>query len=66
MLNAHATSTPFGDPVEYNVLKDYFPEQSHLYSNKGQVGHQMGASGLVEVVLGAEAMANGFVPQMLD
>ena len=62
VLNAHATSTPFGDPVEYNVLKDYFPEQSHLYSNKGQVGHQMGASGLVEVVLGAEAMANGFVP----
>jgi len=62
VLNAHATSTPFGDPVEYNVLKDYFAEGSHLYSNKGQVGHLMGASGLAEVVLGAEAMINDFVP----
>jgi 3-oxoacyl-[acyl-carrier-protein] synthase II len=62
VLNAHATSTPFGDPVEYNVLKDYFPEGSHLYGNKGQVGHLMGASGLAEVVLGAEAMTQGFVP----
>jgi len=62
VLNAHATSTPFGDPVEYAVLKDYFPELSYLYSNKGQVGHQMGASGLTETVLGAEAMINGFVP----
>tara|TARA_B100000902_G_scaffold34893_1_gene41951 strand:- start:49625 stop:50839 length:1215 start_codon:yes stop_codon:yes gene_type:complete len=62
VLNAHATSTPFGDPVEYNVLKDYFPEGSHLYGNKSQVGHLMGASGLAEVVLGAEAMKQGFVP----
>ncbi len=62
VLNAHATSTPFGDPVEYNVLKDYFPEQSYLYGNKGQIGHLMGASGLAEVVLGAEAMVNGFIP----
>tara|TARA_B100000902_G_C27318133_1_gene922593 strand:- start:19 stop:1233 length:1215 start_codon:yes stop_codon:yes gene_type:complete len=62
VLNAHATSTPFGDPVEYNVLKDYFPEGSYLYGNKGQVGHLMGASGLAEVVLGAEAMTQGFVP----
>ena len=62
VLNAHATSTPFGDPVEYNVLKDYFPEGSHLYGNKGQVGHLLGASGLAEVVLGAEAMVQGFVP----
>ena len=62
VLNAHATSTPFGDPVEYNVLKDYFPERSYLYGNKGQIGHLMGASGLAEVVLGAEAMVDGFVP----
>lgn len=62
VLNAHATSTPFGDPVEYNVLKDYFAEGSYLYSNKGQIGHLMGASGLAEVVLGAEAMCNNFVP----
>ena len=62
VLNAHATSTPFGDPVEYNVLKDYFPNGSYLYGNKGQIGHMMGASGLAEIVLGAEAMTSDFVP----
>ena len=65
-IKCHATSNSFGDPVEYNVLKDYFPEGSHLYGNKGQVGHLMGASGLAEVVLGAEAMVQGFVQQMSD
>ena len=30
VLNAHATSTPFGDPVEYNVLKDYFRTKSFV------------------------------------
>ena len=33
-----------------------------MYGNKGQVGHLMGASGLAEIVLGAEAMLDGFVP----
>ena len=61
VFNAHATSTPTGDPIEYDVLKDIFPG-GFLYSNKGQLGHMMGASGLTELVLGAEAMTNGFIP----
>ena len=61
VFNAHATSTPTGDPIEYDVLKDIFPG-GFLYSNKGQLGHMMGASGLTELVLGAEAMTRGFIP----
>ena len=61
VFNAHATSTPTGDPIEYDVLKDIFLG-GFLYSNKGQIGHMMGASGLTELVLGAEAMRRGFIP----
>jgi 3-oxoacyl-[acyl-carrier-protein] synthase II len=61
VFNAHATSTPTGDPIEYDVLKDIFLG-GFLYSNKGQLGHMMGASGLTELVLGAEAMRRGFIP----
>lgn len=61
VFNAHATGTDVGDPIEYNVLKQYFPS-GKLYSNKGQVGHMMGASCLGELVFGAEAMTDGWVP----
>ena len=62
VVNAHATGTPVGDPVEFNVLKEYFNKDSWLYSNKGQIGHMMGASCLIELVLGAEAMTQDFIP----
>ena len=62
VINAHATGTPVGDPVEFNVLKEYFSKDTWLYSNKGQVGHMMGASCLIELVLGAEAMTQDVVP----
>lgn len=61
VFNAHATGTDVGDPIEYNVLKQYFPG-GKLYSNKGQVGHMMGASCLGELVFGAETMREGWVP----
>ena len=62
VINAHATGTPVGDPVEFNVLKEYFSKNTWLYSNKGQVGHMMGASCLIELVLGAEAMTLDVIP----
>ena len=62
VLNAHATGTQVGDPVEFNVLKEFFNKDSWLYSNKGQVGHMMGASCLIELVLGAEAMTQNIIP----
>jgi len=62
VINAHATGTQIGDPVEFNVLKEYFNKSTWLYSNKGQVGHMMGASCLIELVLGAEAMTQDVIP----
>ena len=44
------------------TTKEFFNKDSWLYSNKGQVGHMMGASCLIELVLGAESMAQDIIP----
>ena len=61
VLNAHGTGTPIGDPIEYDVLRHFY-DSGKIYSNKGQIGHLMGASCLAELVLGAEAMIEDWVP----
>jgi 3-oxoacyl-[acyl-carrier-protein] synthase II len=61
VLNAHGTGTVLGDPIEYNVLRHFY-DSGKIYSNKGQIGHLMGASCLAELVLGAEAMRDDMVP----
>ena len=61
VVNGHGTGTPIGDPIEYDVLASQL-EQAYLYSNKGQIGHMMGASCLAELALGAESMVRGVVP----
>ena len=47
LVNAHATSTPNGDDIEYNIISDYFPGAS-VMALKSNIGHTMAACGLVE------------------
>jgi 3-oxoacyl-[acyl-carrier-protein] synthase II len=56
-ISAHATGTVIGDPVEIDILKDYFPDVP-VASLKGHIGHGMGASGLLETVYCVEMMKN--------
>jgi 3-oxoacyl-[acyl-carrier-protein] synthase II len=48
-INAHATSTPIGDQIEFDVMLDIFPGRT-MVSNKGAIGHGMAASGIIETV----------------
>lgn len=54
-INAHATSTPQGDIVEYNAMNDLFPK-SVITSAKGHIGHTMGASAIIELIYGIKSM----------
>lgn len=47
LINSHATSTPNGDEIEYNILSEYFPEAT-VMAMKSNIGHTMAACGLVE------------------
>jgi len=56
-ISAHATGTQIGDPVEIDILSDYFPDVP-VASLKGHIGHGMGASGLLETVYCLEMLKN--------
>lgn len=60
-INAHATSTPIGDQVEFDALVDLFPGRPAV-SNKGQIGHCMAAAGIIETIYTLLAMRDSCTP----
>jgi 3-oxoacyl-(acyl-carrier-protein) synthase len=63
LVHAHATGTTFNDPIEVAAYEDVVGEGSPLvYSHKGALGHSLGASGLVSIVLNCMAHRTGIVP----
>jgi 3-oxoacyl-[acyl-carrier-protein] synthase II len=58
-VNAHGTSTPKGDKIEIDSLREIFGrslERIPVSSNKSQIGHTLGAAAAVEGALGIEGM----------
>ena len=58
-INAHGTSTPLGDKAETLAVKTVFGDhakRSSISSTKSQLGHSLGASGGVELMLTVMAM----------
>ena len=60
-VNAHATSTPVGDIIEYNAIAKLL-DNVVVVSNKGQIGHGMSACGLIETIYTLLAMETGKSP----
>jgi 3-oxoacyl-[acyl-carrier-protein] synthase II len=68
-INAHGTSTPLGDQSETNAIKSVFKEHAHnvsISSTKSQLGHLLGASGGVELVLTVLALREGVIPPTIN
>ena len=60
-INAHATSTPVGDEIEYNAMAALTPGRV-MVSNKGQIGHTMSQAGIVETIYTLLGMQQGRQP----
>ncbi|PSP67350.1 beta-ketoacyl synthase [Halobacteriales archaeon QS_1_69_70] len=58
-VNAHATSTPRGDENEAQAIKTIFDEMPPVTSNKGHLGHSLGATGAIEAVLSIKSLREG-------
>jgi 3-oxoacyl-[acyl-carrier-protein] synthase II len=68
-INAHGTSTPLGDKAETLALKSVFGEDARklsISSTKSQLGHSLGASGGIELVLTVNALNRNVVPPTIN
>ncbi len=68
-INAHGTSTPLGDEAETAAIKSVFGESARtvsVSSTKSQLGHLLGASGGVELVVAILAIQRGVIPPTIN
>jgi 3-oxoacyl-[acyl-carrier-protein] synthase II len=68
-INAHGTSTPLGDKAETRAVKTIFGEHAYnlsISSTKSQLGHSLGASGGIELIVSIKAILEGIVPPTIN
>ena len=68
-VNAHGTSTPAGDMVELNAIKEFFGadiDKVSISSTKSTVGHLLGAAGAIEAVYSLQALNAGILPPTVN
>jgi 3-oxoacyl-[acyl-carrier-protein] synthase II len=68
-INAHGTSTPLGDKAETKAIKAVYGEHARklsISSTKSQLGHSLGASGGIELVLSVKALLHNIAPPTIN
>jgi len=61
-INAHGTSTPVGDIIELNAIREAFgADMPRVSSTKSLTGHSQGATGVHEAIYSLLMMENNFV-----
>ena len=66
-INAHGTSTPAGDMVEFNAVQSVFGNANvSMSSTKSCTGHLLGAAGAVEAIYSTLAIQNNVLPPTIN
>ena len=68
-INAHGTSTPLNDAAETTAIKKVFGDYAYkvaISSTKSQLGHLLGASGGVELILSLLSIRDGVIPPTIN
>ncbi|MBU4466236.1 MAG: beta-ketoacyl-ACP synthase, partial [Actinobacteria bacterium] len=68
-INAHATSTPVGDPNEYQALKKIFGariEDIPVSATKASTGHLLGGTGALEAIFTVLALRDRVAPPTIN
>jgi len=68
-INAHGTSTPLGDKAETVAIKNIYgpaAKSVSISSTKSQLGHLLGASGGVELVICLLAIRDNVIPPTIN
>ena len=67
-VNAHATSTPEGDPLEARAIETVFGDSSPVVvsATKSMTGHLLGGAGAIESVASVKALADRVAPPTIN
>jgi 3-oxoacyl-[acyl-carrier-protein] synthase II len=68
-INAHGTSTKYGDEIETTAIKRVFGDHAYnlcVSSTKSMIGHLLGASGGVEAAICAQSILNKIAPPTIN
>jgi len=68
-INAHATSTPVGDPNEYKALRAVFGgrvDEIPVSATKASTGHLLGGTGALEAIFTVLALQNRVAPPTIN
>ena len=68
-VNAHGTSTPENDKMEYLALKQVLGEHlavTPVSSSKSMIGHTLSAAGAIEAVISLLTIRNGMLPPTIN
>jgi 3-oxoacyl-[acyl-carrier-protein] synthase II len=68
-VNAHGTSTAKNDAAETRILKTIFGDRAYavpVSASKSMLGHMIGASAAVELIISALALYRGIVPPTIN
>jgi 3-oxoacyl-[acyl-carrier-protein] synthase II len=68
-INAHGTSTPENDKMEYLGISTVFGERAQqipVSSNKSMIGHTLSAAGAVEAVVSLLTLENQRIPPTIN
>lgn len=68
-INAHGTSTPENDKMEYGAMLSVFGEalpSIPVSSNKSMIGHTLTAAGAVEAVFSLQTILTGTLPPTIN
>jgi len=66
LINAHATSTPMGDYIELDAINRIGLGEVSITANKSQLGHMMGAAGIVEAILSIKSLLENTITPSIN
>jgi len=68
-INAHATSTPVGDPSECKAIEVVFNstlDKLHISGTKSITGHLLGAAGAIEAIVCILSIRDNMIPPTIN
>ncbi|MBQ9775124.1 MAG: beta-ketoacyl-[Lentisphaeria bacterium] len=65
-VNTHGTSTPVGDPIEMEAIRQVLGEKVMINSTKSQTGHMVGATGAAEIIFTSMMLEKNFISPSIN